>query len=106
MKINKQLNGTIEINMRDKTIIFTPHAKQRLIEKNIDKIILKQFIMILTKEKFDLNDTIIIEIGEYNFVVHKIFNYKRKRIEIEVISITNNAYAFNYNKKLILGGVK
>jgi len=106
MNIKKQINGTLEINIENKTIILTPHAKQRLIEKNIDKIILKQFISILIKERFDLNNTIIIEIGNYNFVVHKIFNYKRKRIEIEVISVTNNTYAFNYNKKLILGGVR
>lgn len=106
MKICKQLNGTLEINMESKTIILTPHAKQRLIEKNIDKTTLKRFISILIKEKFNLNDTIIIEIENYNFVIHKIFNFKRKRVEIEVISVTNNTYAFNYNKKLILGGVR
>jgi len=106
MKISRQFNGTLEINMENKTIILTPHAKQRMVERNIDKTILKQFILILAKERFNLNDTVIIGIKNHNFVVHKKINYKRERVEIEVISVTNNTYAFNYNKKLILEGVR
>lgn len=92
-------NKSLEIKHKNYTIIFTPHSLKRISERKCKQGEIDYFIKKTEQIGFDI--IYLIKTKSGHFICRKIFNKRRLRVEVEVISFCPNNY-FDVRAILIL----
>ena len=79
--------NTIEVRLEKTALIFTPHFQMRLKERLPD-LTLSDLINLVNGKRLCLGKVYSVRVKDKAIKIRKVWNDRRKRIEIEFITIT------------------
>ena len=91
--------NTIEVRIEKTALIFTPHFQKRLRER-LPELKLSSLINLMNGKRFCLGKVYSMRIKDKAIKIRKVWNNRRKRIEIEFISITPLRFCFKGDVKI------
>ena len=93
--------NTIEVRIEKTALIFTPHFQMRL-KQRLPDLTLADLIRMVNCNRLCLGKVYSVRVRDKAIKIRKIWNDRRKRIEIEFITITPLKFSFRGDIKINL----
>ena len=93
--------NTIEVRLEKTALIFTPHFQMRLKER-LPNLTLTDLINLVNGRRLCLDKVYSIRVRDKAVKIRKVWNDRRKRVELEFITITPLKFSFKGDIKINL----